>query len=252
MKTKELKKILRGLSGLFAVALIVGCSTNPSKKDDVVEAKHSVGEVVKSDVTYAIDIYDPWEGFNRSIYKFNAKFDEAIFLPVVHGYQYIAPEIVQMGVSNFFNNIEDLKTLVNTILQLKPQASVETASRIVLNTTVGILGLIDMTDMPRHDEDFGQTLGWYGIGNGPYLVLPILGPSNLRDTGGLVVDSAVFNAIDPWDFDDHSDRQVPYYLLNAIDTRANIGFRYFGTGSPFEYDMVRMLYTKKRQIEIAK
>ena len=131
----------------------------------------------------------------------------------------------------------------------------ETASRLVFNTTFGLLGLIDVTsvmDIPRHEEDFGQTLGWYGAGAGPYLVLPILGPSNVRDTGGLVVDSVVFNAIDPFDFDDHSERAVAYYLLNAIDTRANIGFRYFESGSPFEYDMIRLLYNKKRQLDIAK
>ncbi|MCP4288822.1 MAG: VacJ family lipoprotein [Gammaproteobacteria bacterium] len=241
---------------MFLTALLVGgCGTAPLQEGPEVEARFPVSEIVKEDVTYPVDVYDPWEGFNRTMYNFNARFDEYIFLPVVDGYRFITPTIVQAGVTNFFNNLGDLKTLLNTIVQLKPMPSLETASRLVWNTTAGLLGVIDVAsamDITRHEEDFGQTLGHYGVGDGPYLVLPILGPSNLRDTTGLVVDTLAFREIDPLDLDDHSDREILYFLLNAIDTRANIGFRYYQTGSPFEYDMVRMLYTTKRKLDIAK
>jgi phospholipid-binding lipoprotein MlaA len=146
--------------------------------------------------------------------------------------------------------------LANNILQLKPEGTLDTFWRLVINTTFGIAGLLDVaTEMGiyEREEDFGQTLGHYGLGNGPYLVVPILGPSNLRDLTGNVVDSVAFNAIDPLDLDDHSeDRKIVFNLLNAIDRRHNIGFRYYDSGSPFEYELVRALYTKKRELDIAR
>ena len=108
------------------------------------------------------------------------------------------------------------------------------------------------TGIERQDEDFGQTLGHYGVGEGPFLVLPILGPSNLRDTTGLVADAALFGVVDPLDFDGNSEREVPFHVMRAIDTRAGIAFRYFQTGSPFEYDLVRLLYTEARRIQIGR
>jgi phospholipid-binding lipoprotein MlaA len=125
----------------------------------------------------------------------------------------------------------------------------------MVNTTVGLLGLIDVAssiDLPRQLEDFGQTLGYYGVGTGPYLVLPIYGPSNLRDTTGLVTDSLTMSAIDPLNLDGHPQRQIAYYTLYPIDTRAHVPFRYYETGSPFEYEFVRMLYNTKRKMDIEK
>ena len=132
-----------------------------------------------------------------------------------------------------------------------------TIGRIVCNTTVGIGGLVDVAThegIPRENEDFGQTLGFYGLGPGPYLVLPVLGPSNLRDTGGLVVDTVVYNwmvrqLIAELGMDD-SDEDILYWSLtglSVIDKRRNESFRYFMTGSPFEYELVRKLSQVRRQ-----
>src|SRR5512143_3987250 len=110
------------------------------------------------------------------------------------------PNFIENRVSNFFSNISDLRNLLNAILQLKSQQAAQTFARLVYNTTFGIVGLWDPATamgLPQRREDFGLTLGYYGVGAGPYLVLPLLGPSNVRDTAGLVTDSLAFSAIDP-------------------------------------------------------
>ena len=248
--------IFRKISLLVAMCSLVvltACSSAPVKQPDELPAMHTVDSVVKEDVTYNIDVYDPWEGMNRGIYRFNAGFDRYVFLPVVGAYTTIMPDFAEDGVTNFFSNISDITHLINSALQLKPKATVDSAGRLLINTTVGILGLFDVATkwgIYEHEEDFGQTLGHYGVGNGPYIVLPILGPSNLRDTAGLATDAIVMAEIDPLNLDDHSEREVAYYLLNSIDARHRNGFRYYQSGSPFEYEMIRMLYTDKRELDI--
>jgi phospholipid-binding lipoprotein MlaA len=211
---------------------------------------------IAPDAVDKIDQYDPLEGFNRGMYRFNALFDESIFLPLIGAYDFLLPDVAKAGVHNFMKNVGDIENLINSMLQLKGKASAHTAGRLAVNTTVGLLGLWDpATEMglQRHDEDFGQTLGHYGVGPGPYLVLPILGPSSLRDTVGFAVDAYVFNELDPLYFDSNEDAwEIAYRALNALDTRKNIGFRYYETGSPFEYELMRLLYLKARKLEIAR
>jgi phospholipid-binding lipoprotein MlaA len=238
-----------------SLILLSGCSAIPEKQAGETPAQHPVDSVVREDISYPIDVYDPWEGFNRGMYRFNAGFDRYVFLPVVGAYAAVMPDPVEDSISNFFNNLFEITNLSNSILQLDAEDSINTTWRIIINTTFGLAGLFDVaTEMGIHenDEDFGQTLGHYGAGDGPYIVLPVLGPSNLRDTTGIVVDSLVFAEIDPLNLDDHSDREIAFHLLNAIDRRHRTGFRYYDTGSPFEYELVRMLYTRKRELDIAR
>jgi phospholipid-binding lipoprotein MlaA len=242
---------------LVAALLLGACSTAPVQKGDVIEQPYfAPQDVLVPGVTYISDeIPDPWEGFNRTMYRFNYRFDKYFFLPVVNAYKTVVPDVAQTGVHNFFNNIRDITTLINSALQLSADKTFITTGRLMVNTTVGLLGLIDVAssiDLPRQQEDFGQTLGHYGVGTGPYLVLPIYGPSNLRDTTGLLTDSVVMSAIDPLNLDGHPQRQIAYYTLYPIDTRAHVSFRYYETGSPFEYEFVRMLYTTKRKMDIEK
>ena len=134
---------------------------------------------------------DPWEPFNRKVSSFNESVDEAVVKPVATAYQHVTPELVRTGVSNFFGNLSDVWSLVNNVLQLKPRESVETLFRVGVNTTIGLAGLIDVATelrLEKHREDFGQTLGYWGVPTGPYLVLPLLGPSTLRDAAALPVD----------------------------------------------------------------
>ena len=250
----------RGLTLLLFVVLSYGCAAVPVQKDAQPPAKYPVSEIVRDDVTYPIDAYDPWEGMNRRIYKFNAIFDEFVFLPIVRGYEFITPNPVEDMVSNFFNNLHEVTTLINSLLQFKGQKVSLTLVRMLVNTTAGIGGLFDVAttfDVPKQKEDFGQTLGLYGVGPGPYLVLPVFGPSTLRDSGGLAVDTVTYSIlinalIDELDMDNPEEDILTWGLtaLDAIDTRHQQQFRYFATGSPFEYDLIRMLYLEKRLLEI--
>jgi len=244
------------LSILFLVLLLIGCSSAAKKSEGEIPPQRTVEAYTDDTKSYAIDQYDPIEGFNRGVYRFNAWFDEAIFLPLTSAYDFVLPDLAKAGVHNFMRNVGDIENLINSVLQLKPADSLETAGRLVSNTTFGLLGIFDVATkfgMDRHDEDFGQTLAHYGMGPGPYLVLPILGPSNLRDGVGLAVDSYVLNEIDPLQFDDNDDAwKYTYYGLKALDTRYNTAFRYHETGSPFEYELVRLLYLKMRELETAR
>jgi phospholipid-binding lipoprotein MlaA len=141
---------------------------------------------------------DPLEGMNRGIYKFNDVTDRAIFKPVATAYKAVAPTPVRKGFNNFFNNLGSITTVLNDLLQLKFANAFTDAGRFVINTTFGIAGFIDvagMDNIPNHKEDFGQTLGHWGVGNGAYLVLPFLGASTVRDTTGLVFDTVTTDPI---------------------------------------------------------
>ena len=246
---------------LVVFVFLAGCGTAPVRQEPEIPAKRPVSEYVKPDVTYAIDAYDPWEPMNRLIYIFNAIFDNYVFLPVVQAYEFVLPVFVQTGVTNFFNNLTEVTNLMNSLLQFKIEKAVNTFGRICINTTVGLGGLIDVATLndgiAREDEDFGQTLGFYGLGPGPYLVLPILGPSSVRDATGLAVDTVVYSLmmqelIGLTDLGSPEDDILNYSLsaLYAIDKRHGEPFRYFKTGSPFEYDLIRKLFLIKRQFQI--
>lgn len=134
---------------------------------------------------------DPIEGFNRAMFSFNEGLDKAIIKPVAQGYDYVFPTPVKTGVTNFFGNIADVFIAVNNLLQGKVQEAASDGGRFLVNTTVGILGFIDVASemgLEKHDEDFGQTFGRWGAGPGPYVVIPFFGPRDVRDTVGLVLD----------------------------------------------------------------
>lgn len=150
------------------LALAQGCATGPNAKRE-----------------------DPLEPLNRTIFSFNDKVDEAVIKPVASAYREVTPKLVRTGVTNFFGNIRDVWSVVNSALQAKPQQALENLFRVTTNTVFGVAGLFDVAselNIPRHSADFGQTLGHWGVPAGPYLVLPVLGPSTFRDTVGTVVD----------------------------------------------------------------
>lgn len=141
---------------------------------------------------------DPLEGINRGIYKFNDVADKAVIKPVAKGYKAIAPAPVRTGINNFFSNLRTITSVFNNLLQFKFANAFSEAGRFVINTTFGVAGFIDVAGMdkiPVHKEDFGQTLGHWGVGTGAYLVLPLFGPSTVRDAGGLIVDTATTDPI---------------------------------------------------------
>jgi phospholipid-binding lipoprotein MlaA len=134
---------------------------------------------------------DPWEGFNRGSFAVNEAIDKAVLTPAAKGYQAVTPSFVRSGVSNAFGNVGDVGTGLNNLLQGKPGSALSDFGRVLVNSTLGILGLFDVASpmgLDKNNEDFGQTLGKWGVGSGPYVVLPLLGPSTLRDSLGRVPD----------------------------------------------------------------
>jgi phospholipid-binding lipoprotein MlaA len=202
----------------------------------------------------ALNVYDPLENWNRRVYHFNYRFDEWVFLPIIDGYRWITPSFLRTGVSNFFGNVADVPNLLNSLLQFKGRRSLDITGRLLINTTVGVAGLWDAATwmgLPKQSEDFGQTLGFYGVPSGPYVVLPILGPSNLRDTGGLVVDFSAESQINFLNVAQESNRHPELWALRVVDRRYVNSFRYGSANSPFEYEKVRYVYTEARKLQIA-
>lgn len=154
---------------LASIVLVSGCASVPGAQDD----------------------HDPFESYNRTIYGFNTAIDKAALRPVAQAYADHTPNFVQSGVSHFFSNLSDVIVFVNDLLQFKVEQAGSDFYRVFVNSTLGVFGLFDpatSVGLSKHHEDFGQTLAVWGVPNGPYFVLPFLGPSTIRDTGGLVVD----------------------------------------------------------------
>jgi len=252
---------LCGLPSVFMVLVLVlllaGCAATGPKNLVEVQPRHTISEF--NDQRFA-EVADPWEGFNRSMYRFNYYFDKYLFLPAVNGYEFVTPVFVQKRVSGVFNNLGEVQNLTNSLFQFKGGESVVTLGRFVTNSTVGLGGMFDPATsfgMARHDQDFGKTLGYWGAGSGPYLVLPVFGPSSLRDTGGLAVDSSIrfgiYTALEPFGTGDASLAiAAGITTLDGIDARHQQDFRYYESGYPFEYYMVRFFNHQKREIESGK
>ena len=164
---------------------------------------------------------DPLEGFNRAMYTFNDKLDRYLLKPVAKGYRKVTPTPVRRSVSNFFGNLHDVPIMLNNLLQGKPKQAASDFSRFFVNSTVGIFGLFDVAtkwELPKHDEDFGQTLAVWGVGSGPYLVLPFFGPSNMRDAPALVVDWETY----PPNHMKDSGTRDKMFVLEVVDKRAQL------------------------------
>jgi len=202
----------------------------------------------------ALNVYDPLESWNRRVYHFNYRFDEWVFLPLVNGYRYVTPDLVEQGVSNFFGNLAEVPSLLNSLLQFKGKRAMQTSARLLFNTTLGVAGLWDPASrmgLPKQKEDFGQTLGFYGLPAGPYLMLPVLGPSNLRDSGGLVVDFSAESSVNLLNVAEVSSNHPEVTVLKVVDQRAITNFRYGQLNTPFEYEKLRYAYTEARKLQIA-
>ena len=181
---------------LLLIFQITGCATNTNK--------------------------DPLESFNRTIYKFNDVADNAIIKPVSKGYKNVAPKFVVKGINNFFNNLRDVITVINDVLQGKIEHAANDSGRVLVNSTIGVLGFIDVHSInggERRKEDFGQTLGHWGISQGAYLVLPFIGPSTTRDAVGFITDTLAF---DPISYMNNVRARNQVRILQFIDARTEL------------------------------
>lgn len=194
------------------------------------------------------DPADPLEGFNRVMYRFNDGLDRVLIKPLAQGYQAIMPAPLDRGVTNFFNNLEDIASAANNLLQLKPGRAASDLGRVAVNTTVGLAGFVDVAsnlDLPRYDEDFGQTLGTWGLEPGPFIVLPVLGPTTLRDGVGRVADWY----LDPVNYIEDDTVRWSLKGLELIDTRADLlnASRVFDQAALDPYAFMRDAYLQRRR-----
>lgn len=218
----------RFLGPLLAVVLLAGCATGPDANPR-----------------------DPLEPFNRGVSGFNNAVDRAVLKPVATAYQDVTPGFLRTGVNNFFGNLRDAWSVVNATLQLKPRVATENALRVGFNTVFGFGGLLDIASemgIERTTLDFGHTLGRWGVPSGPYLVLPIFGPSSFRDATGFAVDTSA----DLVGRTDDIPTRNSLYVLRAVDTRAGL-LRASGLleGAALDpYSFLRDAYLQRRQSQV--
>ena len=216
--------------------------------------RQAEGAVVFNQATLELlDVQDPWESANRRLYHFNQRVDERVLLPVVNGYRFFVPSLVRQGVTNIFSNLSDVSHLTNSVLQLKGKRSLKTGGRLLINTTVGLAGLWDPAaklGLQQEIEDFGQTLGFYGVDQGPYLILPVLGPSNARDAGGRAVDFTVSESINFLNVPETSNEHREISALKIVNEREVTEFRYGQMNSPFEYEKLRYVFSRARELQV--
>lgn len=208
---------------LTVAALLGGCATAPNKGD-------------------------PFESVNRRIYQFNEGFDKAVLAPTARAYRAVLPQFVRGSVSNFFSNLRDVRAVVNNTLQGKFTDAYTDFGRVAINSTLGIVGLFDIASeagIEKHDEDFGQTLGRWGVAPGPFLMLPILGPSTLRDTAGLFVDYKT----DPIGEVDPSRARNQIAGARLVERRAELldASKVLHQAALDEYEFVRDAYLQRRR-----
>lgn len=191
---------------------------------------------------------DPWESINRPIFRFNDMLDTYALKPLAQGYQAITPQFLEDGIHKMFRNIGDVGNLANDVLQVKPQAAGVDTARLMFNTTFGVLGFFDVgtkMGLQRNDEDFGQTLGYWGVGSGPYVMLPFFGPSTLRDAPSKYVDGYT----EPYRYMNDIPARNMAIGMDVIDTRASLlSTEKLISGD--KYVFIRNAYLQNREFKV--
>ncbi len=202
-------------------------------------------------------VYDPLEGFNRQMFAFNEAADKAVLGPVARGYEAVLPGPVRGGIGNVLSNLNSPVVFINDVLQGEPARASDTGVRFVVNSTIGVLGVWDAAahfGIEGHSEDFGQTLAVWGVGEGPFLVLPLMGPSNFRDLVGRGVDT-VFDPLNWTEFEGDDDLddtiQITRTVLTVLQGRVAIDAQLEQLRQqPEPYIALRRAYTSQREAEI--
>ncbi|PCI79555.1 MAG: hypothetical protein COB20_04535 [SAR86 cluster bacterium] len=198
---------------------------------------------------YAGTEYDPFEKVNRVTFGFNVALDRAVLKPLASGYDKYTPKVAKTGIRNFFNNLDDVRVGINDLMQLNFTQATKDFGRFVVNSTVGVAGLIDVAEpilaLQKNRQDFGKTLAHWGVGSGPYLVLPVIGPSTARDALGFSVDTVV----DPIQSIDHASSRNRLLATKSTDRRADfLSFDDLVVGD--EYLFVRGIYLQSREYAV--
>ena len=220
--------------------------------------------IASSQVFQLTGINDSLEPFNRRMYAFNTQLDRKVLYPASQVYAAIVPKPIRIGIENFYNNFKEIPTMINSLLQFRPKKAANALGRFVVNSTLGLLGTNDVAKkfgLKKNWETMGDTLGVYGVPTGSYLVLPLLGPSTLRDGLGSFADMAmegyVRRKVETELFFDTGvfDKNIYGFtrpVVTGLNARSLIGFRYGDLNSPFEYDLVKALYYNYRKMQVRK
>jgi phospholipid-binding lipoprotein MlaA len=194
---------------------------------------------------------DPYEKFNRSMFSFNDAVDRNALKPAATAYKAVLPSFVQTGVNNFFSNLSDIWSSANNVMQGKGERGLSDFTRVLINSTFGLGGVLDIASdagLPKHTEDFGQTLGYWGVPSGPYIMLPVLGPSTLRDTAGLPVDISA----DPWGYGISSRARNIGTVVRVVDQRAVLldATNLLEEAALDRYEFIRDGYLQRRKSQV--
>ena len=241
----EMTRIFRLFVVLLPLLWLTACASTKPDSGDMVTFDEA------SEQSEQIKNIDPYESFNRKVYQFNADFDKALGKPVAQAYVRYIPGVVRTGVRNFFSNLWEPGSMVNALLQWKVDKAVSTTTRFFLNSTVGVLGLFDVASklgVMEQEEDFGQTLAVWGVADGPYLMMPFLGPTNVRDFSGLVTEWYTVDLV-PILFRDGA--WLALVSLRLLDSRASV----LGLDETIElqidpYIFLREAYMQSRLVQI--
>lgn len=217
---------MHGLAAIAAALLLTGCATTQNPQD-------------------------PLEGYNRAVFRFNDAVDRTVLKPTATAYKNVTPSFMQTGVNNFFGNLSDAWSAVNNLLQGKGQAGMGDVTRVAVNSTFGIFGLLDIASeagIPKHNEDFGQTLGAWGVPSGPYLMLPLLGPSTVRDTAALPADIGG----DIWKYKTPKNWRNIGSAVRVVDKRATLldASTLLEDAALDRYEFIRDGYLQRRQSQV--
>lgn len=217
---------IHGLAAIAAALLLTGCATTQNPQD-------------------------PLEGYNRTVFRFNDAVDRTVLKPTATAYKNVTPSFMQTGVNNFFGNLSDAWSAVNNLLQGKGQAGMGDVTRFAFNSTFGIFGLLDIASeagIPKHNEDFGQTLGVWGVPSGPFLMLPILGPSTVRDTAALPADIGA----DIWKYKRPDNWRNIGSAIRVVDKRATLldASSLLEDAALDRYEFIRDGYMQRRQSQV--
>lgn len=237
----------RKIAGAVAVAALVG--GGPSFAQSTAATSMSTDQDVSG-----VQVSDPFEGLNRGLYSVHNVIDRFALKPLALGYRYVIPNPVRKGVRNVLHNVASPVILANDVLQGSPKKAGRTVARFGVNTTVGVLGIFDVAShwgIDKHDEDFGQTLGKWGVGEGPYIFIPILGPSNARDAVGRVAD-IFFDPLTYVSFDGDTEVKITRAVLTGLDTREQLiePIEDLEAQTADPYATMKRIYTANRRNDI--
>ena len=229
----QLNKKLINILMCMGIALMAGCATTQQ--------------------TERVAKIDPFESMNRAVFTFNENADEYVIKPVAEAYQFVLPDFVRTGVTNFFSNIGDVFVAVNNLLQGKPGNAANDIGRFLVNSTIGIVGLFDVATeagLEKNKEDFGQTLGVWGVPSGPYVVLPLFGPSSVRDTAGLALDIKTDFILNSNQL--NHDQKVGSTVLRVVNQRANLldASQLLEDAAFDKYSFLRDSYLQRRRNQV--